>query len=92
MTPKPQSPPSETTLDDLFIKMDNYLLMTNVLIEEAESACTSSDSLIKETKKLRECLIVNLEQIKSNRVKNGLSTKKQPQNDKLIMRIRNLEI
>lgn len=70
--------------------MDNYLLVTNVLIEEAESAHTSSDSLLKEVKKLRESIILLLEQQKNT--KNFSGFKKHGQNDKLIERVRNLEI
>lgn len=35
MTPKNKPLPQEVTLDELFLKIDNYLLMTNVLIKEA---------------------------------------------------------
>ena len=52
-----RTPIPESGLDQLLNKLDNYLVMTNVLVNEAEETRTSSDSLIKEIRRLRETLL-----------------------------------
>lgn len=64
---------SAPKLEDFFKKISNYLTISNVLIEEAESLGNTSGTLLRQIKKLGDRIEMDMEEYKGTHTSNNVN-------------------